>query len=196
MTISVYEGERPLVKDNHELGKFDLKDIPPAPRGTPQIEVSFEIDANGIMAVSAADKGTGKSEKIVITNEKGRLSEEEIQKMLKEAEEFAEQDKVAKERIDAKNSLDSYLHSMKNTVEDPEKLGKKLSDEEKETITSAVKEQITWLDANPNADKQDYEDRLKDIEGICNPIVSKLYKEAGHSTGQAEETEEEAHDDL
>ncbi len=172
MTISVYEGERPLVKDNHDLGKFDLKEIPPAPRGTPQIEVSFEIDANGILQVSAADKATGKSEKIVITNEKGRLSEEEIQKMLKDAEEFAEQDKVAKERIDAKNSLDSYLHSMKNTVEDPEKLGKKLTDEEKDTINTAVTDPISWLHPKPTDEKAEFEEHLKEIEGYIQYLYS------------------------
>ena len=129
VTIAVYEGERPLVKDNHLLGKFDMTGIPPAPRGVPQIEVTFEIDENSILKVSAVDKGTGKSEKIVITNDKGRLSKEDIERMVKEAEQFADQDKKVKEKIDAKNSLENYVYSMKNTVEDKEKLGSKIGEE-------------------------------------------------------------------
>merc|ERR1712170_157504 len=113
-----------------------LTGIPPAPRGSPQIEVTFEVDANGILQVSALEKGTGKSEKIVITNDKGRLTKEEIERMVKEAEEFAEEDKLAKEKIDAKNQLDNYVSSIKNTYEDPEKLGNKLSEEEKTTKNS------------------------------------------------------------
>merc|ERR1712193_506066 len=116
VTIQVYEGERSMTKDNHQLGKFELSGIPPAPRGTPQIEVTFEVDANGILQVSAEDKGTGKSEKITITAEKGRLSEDEIERMVREAEEYADEDKKVKERIDAKNGLESYLYNLKNTL--------------------------------------------------------------------------------
>lgn len=148
MTISVYEGERPLVKDNHKLGNFDLTGIPPAPRGTPQIEVTFEVDANGILQVVAQDKATGNKNQVVISNDSGRLSKEEIDKMLREAEEFAEQDKVAKERIDAKNSLESYIYSMKNQIEDPEKLANKLNDDDKETIKDALKDSQDWLEKN------------------------------------------------
>jgi len=158
VTIQVFEGERPMTKDNHLLGKFDLTSIPEAPRGTPQIEVTFEIDANGILQVSAVDKGAGIKNEIVITNDQGRLSKEEIEKMLKEAEEFAEQDKLTKEKVDSKNSLDSYIHSMKNTVEDPEKLANKLDPADKTKITDAVKEAQTWLEANPDADKEDLDD--------------------------------------
>jgi len=154
----VFEGERPLTKDNHQLGKFDLTGIPPAPRGQPQIEVTFEVDANGILSVSALEKGTGKSEKIVITNDKGRLTKEEIERMIKDAEEFAEEDKVAKEKIDAKNQLDNYLFSMKNTIEDPEKLANKITEEEKSTIKTALEETEKWLKSNQDASKEEFEE--------------------------------------
>ena len=154
----MFEGERPLTKDNHQLGKFDLTGIPPAPRGQPQIEVTFEVDANGILSVSALEKGTGKSEKIVITNDKGRLTKEEIERMIKDAEEFAEEDKVAKEKIDAKNQLDNYLFSMKNTIEDPEKLANKITEEEKSTIKTALEETEKWLKSNQDASKEEFEE--------------------------------------
>lgn len=145
--------------------------------------------------VSAVEKATGKSEKIVVTNDSGRLSKEEIEKMLKEAKEFEEQDKLVKEKIDARNSLENYIYSMKNTVEDKEKgLGNKLSDTEKETITSAVKEAQDWLTANQEADKEDFETHLKDLQKVCDPIIGKIYKEAGGAQpgaeGGAEEQEE------
>merc|ERR1712132_19115 len=152
VTIQVYEGERPMTKDNHMLGKFDITGIPPAPRGVPQIEVTFEIDANGIMIVSAEDKGTGKAEKITITAEKGRLSEEEIERMVQEAEEFAEEDKMVKERIDARNGLESYLYNLKNTLEDDEKADS-ISAEDKKELQDMVDEILDWMDENPEADK-------------------------------------------
>ena len=207
VTIKIYEGERPLTKDNHLLGNFDLTGIPPAPRGVPQIEVTFEIDANSILQVSATDKGTSKVEKIVITNDKGRLSKEEIEQMLQDAEAFKEQDKLSKEKIDAKNSLESYIYSMRNTIEDPEKLAKKLDEEDKKTIKDAIKDSQEWLDKNAEASKEDFESQLKEIEGICNPIVSKAYKAGGGEgaaggegqggEGEAGESEDEdAHTDL
>ena len=186
-------GERPLTKDNHSLAKFDLSGIPPAPRGTPQIEVTFDVDENSILTVSAVEKATGKSEKIVVTNDSGRLSKEEIERMLKEAKEFEEQDKLVKEKIDARNSLENYIYSMKNTVEDKEKgLGDKLSESEKETITSAVKEAQDWLSANQEADKEDFETHLKDLQKVCDPIIGRIYKEAGGQpgAGAADESEE------
>lgn len=191
VTIHIFEGERPLTKDNHSLAKFDLSGIPPAPRGTPQIEVTFDVDENSILTVSAVEKATGKSEKIVVTNDSGRLSKEEIEKMLKEAKEFEEQDKIVKEKIDARNSLENYIYSMKNTVEDKEKgLGNKLSETEKETIRSAVKEAQEWLTANQEADKEDFETHLKDLQKVCDPIIGKIYKEAGGAQPGAEEQEE------
>merc|ERR1711904_217949 len=132
--IQVFEGERSMTKDNHLLGKFELTGIPPAPRGVPQIDVTFEVDANGILQVSAEDKGTGKAEKIPITSDKGRLSQDEIDRMVKEAEQFAEEDKKVKGRVEAKNSLENYLYSMKNTVTDKKKLGEKISEEDKKTV--------------------------------------------------------------
>merc|ERR1719316_5245 len=140
VTIQVYEGERGMTKDNHLLGKFDLTGIPPAPRGVPQLEVTFEIDANGILNVKAEDKGTGKAEKITITNDKGRLNQEEIDRMVKEAEQFAEEDKKTKGKVEVKNSLENYLYSMKNTVTEKKKLGEKISEEDKKTVLDAVEE--------------------------------------------------------
>merc|ERR1711907_678970 len=137
--IQVFEGERAMTKDNHLLGKFELTGIPPAPRGVPQVEVTFEIDANGILNVAAEDKGTGKNEKITITNDKGRLSQEEIERMVQEAEEFAEEDKKVRDKIEARNSLENYVYSMKNTLSDSEKgVADKISDEDKETIEKAL----------------------------------------------------------
>jgi len=192
VTINIFEGERPLTKDNHSLGKFDLNGIPPAPRGQPQIEVTFEVDENSILKVSAVEKATGKSEKIVITNDSGRLSKDEIEKMLKDAEQFAEQDKKVKEKIDAKNSLENYIYSMKNTVEDKEKgIGDKLSESEKESITGAIKEHQEWLTANPEAEKEDYETHLKDLQKTCDPIIAKIYKQSGGPNPGQEEAPED-----
>ncbi|CAL6302945.1 unnamed protein product [Bathycoccus prasinos] len=191
--IQVFEGERAMTKDNHLLGKFELTSIPPAPRGVPQIEVTFEIDANGILNVGAEDKGTGKSEKITITNDKGRLSQEEIERMVEEAEEFAEEDKKIKERIDSRNSLETYAYNMKNTVSDSDKLGDKLEESDKSTIEDAVKEVLEWLDENQEADTEEYEEKLKEIEGICNPIVSQAYQE-GASDDAHEDIDD--HDEL
>ena len=184
VTIHIFEGERPLTKDNHSLAKFDLSGIPPAPRGQPQIEVTFDVDENSILTVSAVEKATGKSEKIVVTNDSGRLSKEEIERMLREAKEFEEQDKITKERIDAKNSFENYIYSMKNTVEDKEKgIGAKLSDDEKETIGNALKEAQDWLNANQEAEKDEYDSHLKDLQKICDPIIGKLYQQAGGQPG-------------
>merc|ERR1711985_63884 len=133
--MGVFEGERSMTKDNHLLGKFELTGIPPAPRGVPQIEVTFEIDANGILQVSAEDKGTGKQEKITITAEKGRLSEEEIERMVSEAEEFAEEDRKVKERVDTRNKLEGYAYSLRNQINDEENgIGDKLDAEDRETL--------------------------------------------------------------
>merc|ERR1712054_722399 len=170
--IQVFEGERSMTKDNHQLGKFELTGIPTAPRGVPQIEVTFEIDANGILQVSAEDKGTGKSEKITITAEKGRLSEEEIERMVQEAEQFAQEDAKVKERIDAKNGLESYLYNLKNTLDDDEKgLADKLSEEDKEELSGVIDEALDWLDENPEAEAEEYTDKQKELEQVANPIM-------------------------
>lgn len=194
--IQVYEGERPMTKDNNLLGKFELSGIPPAPRGVPQIEVTFEIDTDGILQVSAKDKGTGKSEKITITNDKGRLSQEDIERMIKEAEQFAEEDKLVREKVDAKNALDSYIHSMKMSIEDKDKLAQKLEEEDKEKIKEALKDAEDFLNSNPDADAQEIKDKLKEVEGICNPIIAAVYGQAGASAGQAGGEDYSGHDEL
>ena len=168
-----------MTKDNHLLGKFDLNGIPPAPRGVPQIEVTFEIDENSILSVTAHEKGTGKQESITITNDKGRLSKEEIEAMIKDAEKFAEEDKILKEKIDAKNSLENYVYTMRNTIEDKEKLADKIEDSDKETIKEALTEAQDWLNSNSDADKDEYESKLKEIQGVCDPIISKVYQQYG-----------------
>jgi len=180
-----------MTKDNVLLGKFELNGIPPAPRGVPQLEVTFEIDANGILSVGAEDKGTSKSESITITPEKGRLSEEEIERMVREAEEFAEEDKIMKQTIDARNALEGYAFNMRNSIEDEEKLAGKLSDEDQETIEEAVREVIDWLDDNAEAELEDYQEKLKEVEGICNPIVAEIYQQEG-----GEEDMDEDFDDF
>lgn len=179
VTIQVFEGERPMTKDNHQLGKFDLTEIPPAPRGVPQIEVTFEIDVNGILKVTAEDKGTGKANHIVIQNDNNRLSPEDIERMINDAEKFADEDKKVKEKVEAKNELESYAYSLKNQIGDKEKLGAKLSDEDKKTIETAVDEKIKWLESNANAEVEDFKTQKKELEEVVNPIMSKLYQGAG-----------------
>ncbi|XP_013400629.1 heat shock cognate 71 kDa protein [Lingula anatina] len=180
--IQVYEGERAMTKDNNLLGKFELTGIPPAPRGVPQIEVTFDIDANGILNVSAADKSTGKENKITITNDKGRLSKEEIDRMVNEADQYKAEDEKQRNRIHAKNGLESYAFNMKSTVED-EKLKDKISDSDRDTITNKCKEVIDWLDSNQLAEKEEFEDKQKELEKICNPIITKLYQGAEGAGG-------------
>merc|ERR1712158_138214 len=176
--IQVYEGERAMTKDNNLLGKFELSGIPPAPRGVPQIEVTFDIDANAILNVSAVDKSTGKENKITITNDKGRLSKEDIERMVNDAEKYKEEDEKQRERIGAKNALESYAFSLKSTVED-EKVKDKISDEDKKAIMDKASETLTWLDNNQTAEKDEYEYQQKELEGICNPIITKMYAAAG-----------------
>ena len=184
VSIKVYEGERPMTKDNHLLGEFDLTGIPSAPRGVPQIEVTFEIDVNGILRVSAEDKGTGNKNNIVINNNQNRLSPEDIERMIKDSEKFADEDKKVKEKVEAKNELESYVYSLKNQVNDKEKVGGKLSESEKKTITDAVEEKIKWLESNASADVDEFKAQKKELEEIVNPIMSKLYQNAGGSGGQ------------
>ncbi|GJP29201.1 hypothetical protein CLOM_g19142 [Closterium sp. NIES-68] len=173
--IQVYEGERARTKDNNLLGKFELSGIPPAPRGVPQITVTFDIDANGILNVSAEDKTTGQRNKITITNDKGRLSKEEIERMVEEAEKYKEDDEQHKKRVEAKNALENYSYGMRNTVRD-DKIGGKLSPADKKAIEKAVDETIDWLEKNQLADVDEFEDKQKEIEGICNPIIAKMYQ--------------------
>lgn len=196
VSIKVYEGERSLTKDCRELGKFDLSGIPPAPRGVPQIEVTFEVDANGILNVRAEDKGTKKSEKITITNDKGRLSQEEIDRMVREAEEFAEEDKKVKERIDARNNLETYVYNMKSSINEKDKLADKIDSDDKEKIEETLKEALDWLDENQSAEKEDFEEKLKEVEAVCNPIIKKVYETTGGPSGGDEEEEDDSHEEL
>merc|ERR1712197_286318 len=195
VTIQVFEGERPMTKDNHLLGKFELTGIPPAPRGVPQIEVTFEIDANGILQVSAEDKGTGKAEKITIQAEKGRLSEEDIERMVREAEEYAEEDKKVKDRIDAKNGLESYLYNLKNMLEDDEKgVADKISPDDKKELQDMIDETLDWMDENPEAEKGDYDEKQKEVENIANPIMREMY--AGGAGGGEDDMDDFGGDEL
>nr|QDA02047.1 binding immunoglobulin protein [Artemia franciscana] len=179
VTIQVFEGERPMTKDNHLLGKFDLTGIPPAPRGVPQIEVTFEIDANGILQVSAEDKGTGNKEKITITNDQNRLTPEDIERMIKDAERFADEDKSLKEKVESRNELESYLYSLKNQIGDKDKLGAKLSDDDKSKIEEVVEEKIKWLEDNQDNEASEFKRVKKEAEDIVQPIIAKLYQGAG-----------------
>jgi heat shock protein 5 len=197
--IQVYEGERSLTKDNNLLGKFELTGIPPAPRGVPQIEVSFELDANGILKVSAGDKGTGKSESITITNDKGRLSPEEIDRMVAEAEQFAEEDKVVREKIEARNKLENYAVSLKNQANDAEGLGGKIDEDDKETLLEAVKETQDWLSENADsAEKDDFDEQYEKLSQVAYPISSKLYGGggAGGMPDYGDDDEDMGHDEL
>jgi heat shock protein 5 len=177
--IQVFEGERAMTKDNRLLGKFDLDGIPPAPRGVPQIEVTFDVDENGILKVTAKDKGTGKANFITITQDKGSLTQEEVDRLVAEAAEFEEQDRLVREKVESKNSLESYAYSLRTQIRDEEKLGGKLSTEDKQTLESAVKETLEWVDENPSAEKDEYDEKMQELQKIANPIVSKVYQQQG-----------------
>ncbi|KAK4122522.1 heat shock protein 70 [Parathielavia appendiculata] len=180
--IQVYEGERQRTKDNNLLGKFELTGIPPAPRGVPQIEVTFDLDANGIMNVSALEKGTGKTNHIVITNDKGRLSKEEIERMLAEAEKFKEEDEAEAARVSAKNGLESYAYSLRNTLSDS-KVDEKLDQADKDSLKSEIDKIVSWLDENQQATREEYEERQKELEAVANPIMMKFYGAGGAPGG-------------
>jgi len=180
--IQVFEGERSRTKDNNLLGKFELSGIPPAPRGTPQISVTFDIDANGILNVSAEDKSTGNKNKITITNDKGRLSKEDIERMVAEAEKYKEEDEMHKKKIEAKNGLENYAYNMRNTVTD-DKIKDKIDPADKETVENAVNETIKWLEENQLGEVEEFEHKQKELEGVCNPIVQKLYAAGGAPGG-------------
>jgi len=180
--IQVYEGERAMTRDNNSLGKFELSGIPPAPRGVPQIEVTFDIDANGILNVSAVDKSTGKQNKITITNDKGRLTKDEIERMVQEAEKYKEDDEKQKERIKAKNELESFAFNLKQTCED-EKLKDKIPAEDREKLEEKVKETLAWLDGNQMAEAEEFQHKQKELEQLSAPIMTKMYQSAGGPGG-------------
>jgi chaperone protein DnaK len=195
VTIQVFEGERPMTKDNHILGKFDLQNIPPAPRGVPQVEVTFEIDVNGVLRVGAEDKGAGSKESITISNDQNRLTPEDIERMVNDAEKFADEDKALKEKVEARNELEGYLYGLKNQVKDKEKLGGKLSEEDTTTVMEAVDEGIEWLDENQEADPEEFKEQKKAVEDIVTPIISALYKDGGGPGGEDEDEDDEDEDD-
>merc|ERR1719253_235003 len=176
VNLQIFEGERSMTKANRLLGQFELGNIPPAPRGVPQIEVSFDVDANGILSIAAADKGTGRTQSLTITSEKGRLSETEIDRMVKEAEELAERDDV-----EARNGLEAYLYNLKGSLTDT--LEGKLGEEDRETLTGAVEDALVWLEDNPTADKTACDAKQKEVEGLANPILKAAYESANAGAG-------------
>jgi heat shock 70kDa protein 1/2/6/8 len=182
--IQVFEGERARTKDNNLLGKFELTGIPPAPRGVPQIEVTFDIDANGILNVHAMEKGTGKSNKITITNDKGRLSKEEIERMVNDAEKYKDkdEDEQEKNRITTRNSAESYAYSLRNTLSE-EGIKDKIDAADKEKLETAINEMISWLDASQTASTEEFEGRQKELEAVASPIMMKIYQQTGASGG-------------
>ena len=194
MNIQVFEGERSMTKSNRLLGQFELSGIPPAPRGTPQIEVSFDVDANGILSISAVDKGTGKLETVTITSEKGRLSEEEIERMVKEAEEFAEQDAAEQQKVQARNQLEAYLYNLKNSLTDT--LKEKLTDEEKSSLSTIIEDSLVWLENNPAAEKEDYDNKQKEVEAVANPILKRAYESGAKQAGGGPSTGASDDDDF
>ncbi|XP_062262080.1 heat shock cognate 71 kDa protein-like [Platichthys flesus] len=171
-----------MTRDNNLLGKCELTGIPPAPRGAPQIEVTFDIDANGILNVSAVEKSTGKENKITITNDKGCLSKEDIGRMVQEAEKYKSEDDVQRDKVSAKNGVESYAFNMKSTVED-EKLAGKINEEDKHKIFDKCNKVISWLDKNQTAEKEEYEHQQPELENACNPIITKQYQSAGGIPG-------------
>ncbi|KAK2702588.1 endoplasmic reticulum chaperone BiP-like [Artemia franciscana] len=194
VTIQVFEGERPMTKDNHLLGKFYLTGIPPAPRGVPEIEVTFEMDANGILQVSAEDKGAGNKEKITISNDKNRLTPEDIERMIKDGEQFADEDKLLKEKVESRNELESYLYSLKNQISEKDKLGARLSDDDKSKIQDVVEEKIKWLDDNQDNEASEFKRVKKEAEDLVQQIIVKLYQQSG-SAGADMPEEKGDHDE-
>jgi len=178
--IQVFEGERRFTKDNHLLGTFELTCIPPMPRGVPQIEVTFELDANGILSVSAVEKSSKMEKKITITNDKGRLSKDEIEEMVKNAEKFKDEDKKNAERVEARNGLESYLYNLKNSIVNAKDV--KVSEEDKKTIETLVADGMKWLDENNSASKEDYDAKQKEFEEKINPIMASMYGAMGGGT--------------
>ena len=179
VNIQVFEGERSMTKSNRLLGQFELGGIPPAPRGVPKIEVSFDVDANGILSISASDQASGKTESLTITSEKGRLSEEEIERMVAEAEEFADQDAKEKEKIEARNGLESYLYNAKSSISDMANI----DEDDKESVLKTIDEALTWMEDSPAADKEEYDEKQKEVEGVVIPIMKKAYEGAAGGAG-------------
>jgi len=182
VTIRVFQGEREMAADNKILGQFDLVGIPSARRGMPQIEVTFDIDANGILNVSAEDKTTGKKNKITITNDKGRLTKEQIERMVSEAERNKDVDEKNRKKVEAKNGLENYAYSMRNTIRD-EKVASQLEPDDKAALEKAVDEAVAWLDKNQLAEVEEFDHKQKELEKICTPIITKMYQKAAGAGG-------------
>jgi len=195
VTVKVFEGERSMTRDNRLLGRFDLAGIAPAPRGAPQIEVAFEVDADGILSVSAADRATGRSERITISGDDRKTSREEIDRMVGEAEEFADEDRRHRERAGARNSLEAYVYGVKNAVVGGEMAGA-MDGGEKEKVEAAVREAYEWLDGNPDAGKEEYEEKLRELEDVCNPVMSAVYQRSGGSRRDGDGGGDDDHDEL
>jgi len=183
--IQVFEGERTLTKDNNILGKFELSGIPPAPRGIPKIEVTFDIDANGILNVTAKDTSTGKDEKITIRNDKGRLSQDDVDRMVAEAEKYKADDDKQRERIEAKNGLESYAYQVKNSIEEPQ-VRDKLSDTDRNMVSTKCDEVLHWLENNQTAEKDEFEYQRSELENVCKPIITKLYQSGSSGAEQSQ----------
>jgi L1 cell adhesion molecule like protein len=184
VTISIFEGERSRTSDNHRLGNFNLSGIPPAPRGVPQIEVTFDLDANGILNVTAEDKKTGSKNNVTITNDTGRLSAEKIEQMIKESEKFAEEDKKHMQKVAAKNGLEQYAYSMKQSIADPNTT-KNLSPEDVSSLEEKCKQVITWIEDNEHAEVEEFEAMKKELEAVANPIMTKMYQGSTPSPEQS-----------
>ncbi|EAY97768.1 hypothetical protein OsI_19680 [Oryza sativa Indica Group] len=195
VTVKVFEGERSMTRDNRLLGRFDLAGIAPAPRGAPQIEVAFEVDADGILSVSAADRATGRSERITISGDDRKTSREEIDRMVGEAEEFADEDRRHRERAGARNSLEAYVYGVKNAVVGGEMAGA-MDGGEKEKVEAAVMEAYEWLDGNQDVGKEEYEEKLRELEDVCNPVMSAVYQRSGGSRRDGDGGGDDDHDEL
>jgi len=184
VSIQVFEGERRFTKDNNILGKFDLNGIPPMPRGVPQIEVTFNVDANGILQVSSSEKSSGKSEQITIKAEKGRLSDDDIERMVQEEQDNRDQDQAYAEKVEARNSFESYVYNLRNSIEE-KPLSENLSDQDRTALKEAIDAELAWLDANQSAEKSEYDDRRKELENIANPILTRQSSGASPPPGDA-----------
>merc|ERR1712224_832275 len=182
VTIQVFEGERSRTKDNNKLGEFNLSGIPPMPRGVPQIDVTFDIDANGMLNVSALEKSTGKENKITITNDKSRLSKEDVEKMTADAEKYAKEDEEFKKKVEAKNGLENYCYSMKSTLDD-DKVKEKISEEDAAKAKKAIEDALSWLEGNQMAEAEEFESKQKECEEICTPIMTAMYGQGGGMRG-------------
>lgn len=187
----MFEGERPSVKDNHKLGNFDVINIPPAAKGVPKIDVTFAIDENSILTVTATEQGTGSKKSISITNDSGRLSQKDIDKMIADSEKYAEQDRQFKERVEAKQALEQYIGNMRTTIEDKDRLADKIDADDRSSIADALTETEDWINSNEDADKEAFEDQMKDLQRVCDPIIASIYQTNGGQGGSDDDDDEE-----